>query len=508
MRKHLIHINSMDASGGQAKLPPIEEVEYGELVVNYGSGHETIMLKNSDDEIISFKSDRYYSGTYATIQYVDEKIAEGGGGIFTGITEDITELSGYAETHTSQISELSGASHSHANKTVLDGIDEEKITQWDAAEKNVISAISVNNAPLLINNKGVNIDLSRYATQSYVDERIVEIVGGGTIELDGYAKVEDVAQDFVNALQSAQTFANAAETDAVASAKTYIDTKIQASGHVHSNKTELDKIQDGDVAKWNASEADAVASSKSYTDAAFTSAYTNALASGSGYTDAVVAAAKTELQGKIDTLSGVSHSHENKDELDKIQDGDVEKWNAAEADAVASSKSYTDAAFTSAYTNAVSSASSHADTAITAAKTEVYDSAKTYTDTEIASLVGSDTGKTIREIATDELAAQLIPSGAQQSLDTLQEIADWIQSHPDDASAMNTDIRRVSGWVMEVSAHVATIETTIANLDSRIQQVISTYIKGATNQISITDGGAQITVAFDENAIFGDKEEF
>ena len=347
-------------------------------------------------------------------------------------TTQIANLSGYAETHTSQISELSGASHSHANKTVLDGINEGKITQWDAAEENVISAISVNNAPLLINDKGVNIDLSSYATQSYVDERIVEIVGGGTIELDGYAKVEDVAQDFVNALQSAQTFANAAETDAVASAKTYIDTKIQASGHVHSNKTELDKIQDGDVAKWNASEADAVASSKSYTDAAFTSAYTNA----------------------------------------------------------------------------VSSASSHADTAITAAKTEVYDSAKTYTDTEIASLVGSDTGKTIREIATDELAAQLITSGAQASMDTLEEIAAWIQAHPDDAAAMNKDIRRVSGWVMEVSAHVATIETTIANLDSRIQQVISTYIKGATNQISITDGGAQITVAFDENAIFGDKEEF
>ena len=396
MRKHLIHINSMDASGGQAKLPPIEEVEHGELVVNYGTGHETIMLKNSDDEIISFKSDLYYSDTYATIQYVDEKIAGGGGGISTGVTEDITELSGYmsthttqianlsgyAETHTSQISELSGASHSHANKTVLDGIDEEKITQWDAAEENVISAISVNNAPLLINDKGVNIDLSSYATQSYVDERIVEIVGGGSIDLDGYAKVEDVAQDFVNALQSAQTFADAAETDAVASAKTYIDAKIQASGHVHSNKTELDKVQDGDVEKWN------------------------------------------------------------------------------------------------------------------------------NTATGLTSIIGSDTGKTIREIATEELAAQLIPSGAQQSLDTLQEIADWIQSHPDDASAMNTDIRRVSGWVVEVSAHVATIESTIANLDSRIQQVISAYITGTTNQISITNGGSQITVAFDENAIFGDKEEF
>ena len=34
----------------------------------------------------------------------------------------------------------------------------------------------------------------------------------------------------------------------------------------------------------------------------------------------------------------------------------------------------------------------------------------------------------------------LIPEDAQESLDTLKEIADWIQNHPDDAAAMNTRI--------------------------------------------------------------------
>ena len=60
--------------------------------------------------------------------------------------------------------------------------------------------------------------------------------------------------------------------------------------------------------------------------------------------------------------------------------------------------------------------------------------------TAIATLNGEDTGKSVRTIANEELAAQLIPSNAKEALDTLQEIAAWIQAHPDDASAMNGKI--------------------------------------------------------------------
>ena len=61
---------------------------------------------------------------------------------------------------------------------------------------------------------------------------------------------------------------------------------------------------------------------------------------------------------------------------------------------------------------------------------------KTLVDT----LIGSDSGKSARTIANEELAAQLIPATADEALDTLQEIAAWIQEHPDDASAMNAAI--------------------------------------------------------------------
>ena len=79
--------------------------------------------------------------------------------------------------------------------------------------------------------------------------------------------------------------------------------------------------------------------------------------------------------------------------------------------------------------------------------------AGTYDDTELRgliankadasivnTLIGSDSNKSARTIANEELAAQLITANADASLDTLQEIAAWIQSHPGDASAMNSAI--------------------------------------------------------------------
>ena len=77
---------------------------------------------------------------------------------------------------------------------------------------------------------------------------------------------------------------------------------------------------------------------------------------------------------------------------------------------------------------------------------------------EVDTLIGDDTGKSVRTIANEELAAQLIPEDAAESLNTLQEIAAWIQSHPDDASAMNSAIAALQAKVdtgdQTVSAYV------------------------------------------------------
>lgn len=94
-----------------------------------------------------------------------------------------------------------------------------------------------------------------------------------------------------------------------------------------------------------------------------------------------------------------------------------------------------------------------------AANTAAIEAHKTVIDAKVTTLIGSDDNKSVRTIANEELAAQLIPSDAKESLDTLQEIAEWIQQHPDDASAMNIAITALQNLVGTIPT--GTTSTTI-----------------------------------------------
>lgn len=83
-------------------------------------------------------------------------------------------------------------------------------------------------------------------------------------------------------------------------------------------------------------------------------------------------------------------------------------------------------------------------------------------ESDIATLVGSDEGKSARTIANEELTKQLIPSSAQESLDTLQEIAAWIQDHPGDAAEMNDKISLNTQAIAKLNG-AETIEGSVAH---------------------------------------------
>lgn len=77
--------------------------------------------------------------------------------------------------------------------------------------------------------------------------------------------------------------------------------------------------------------------------------------------------------------------------------------------------------------------------------TQMIDDAKTaatYDDTalktRVATLEGSDAGKSARAIAAEETAK--IVAGADTAYDTLKEVSDWISSHKTDAASMNSAI--------------------------------------------------------------------
>lgn len=124
---------------------------------------------------------------------------------------------------------------------------------------------------------------------------------------------------------------------------------------------------------------------------------------------------------------------------------------------------------------------------------------------KIERLIGSDVDESAREIAIKVLAEQLIPENAQDSLDTLKEIADWIQKHPEDVTALNTAIeenKRVLNYI-----NVGTeSEIVPQSVDERINSAISdldieSYAKAA-DQASIA---ARVKVI--EDAPYATSEE-
>ena len=68
----LIHIKSKQRGEDNLspKLPTCEQLEYGEIAINYGKDIETIAIKNENDEIVKFIPE------YKIKEYVDERIAE------------------------------------------------------------------------------------------------------------------------------------------------------------------------------------------------------------------------------------------------------------------------------------------------------------------------------------------------------------------------------------------------------------------------------------------------
>ena len=101
---------------------------------------------------------------------------------------------------------------------------------------------------------------------------------------------------------------------------------------------------------------------------------------------------------------------------------------------------------------------------------------KTAVDYKVTTLIGSDADKSVRTIANEELAAQLIPENAAESLDTLQEIAAWIQKHPGDASAMNAAIEALQTKVGDTSVS--------AQIESAITALKNGDIKNAVDRIA------------------------
>lgn len=109
---------------------------------------------------------------------------------------------------------------------------------------------------------------------------------------------------------------------------------------------------------------------------------------------------------------------------------------------------------------------------------------------KVTTLIGEDASKSVRTIANEELAKQLIAEGADVKLDTLQEIAAWIQQHPKDAAAMN--------------AAIEALKTKVGNIpEDATSDTIVAYIKEVVDAEKSRAEGAESGIATRVTALEG-----
>lgn len=60
---------------------------------------------------------------------------------------------------------------------------------------------------------------------------------------------------------------------------------------------------------------------------------------------------------------------------------------------------------------------------------------------KLTTLIGTDADKSVRTIANEELAAQLLSGEADADFKTLQQLAAWLEDHPEDVAAINKAIQ-------------------------------------------------------------------
>lgn len=93
----------------------------------------------------------------------------------------------------------------------------------------------------------------------------------------------------------------------------------------------------------------------------------------------------------------------------------------------------------------------------------------------VTALIGEDTGKTVRAISAEEVAK--IVAGADESYNTLKEIADWILSDTTGAAKMATDIDRLDA-ILEGIGGEGEQATVVAYVEAMINALgIADYAK-------------------------------
>lgn len=313
------------------------------------------------------------------------------------------------------------------------------------------------------------------------------------------------AQGYANAKDDAIAAAKKAGTDA----QTSVNALSAKVGTVADNKTVVQMISDAQAAATYDDTTVKAGIQTNKDDIAALNALVGDTAVATQISTAVTAA-KTELKGgtsDTDASATIAGAKKYADKLDTAMDARVDALEASIGEGGSVSAQITaeinkldkaDTAVDGKYVSAVS----ETDGIITVTRADLPDYSETYAakkhthavadvtglQTEldkVTTLIGSDASKSVRTIANEELAAQLIPENAKESLNTLQEIAQWIQDHPDDVTAIHAAIAALQTKVGDtsVAAQIKAVTDPIAakSHEHANKALLDTYTQTETN---------------------------
>ena len=227
-RKQLIHLHTPNV-----KMPEKDLLNLGEIAVQHNDAEAALYIQKNNGDIAKF-----IDATAVDAKIEVEKVrAEGAEGTLNGKIESLTSavtdnekvvatalnqivksvgldengnsplpknasLTDASKDVTNKVSTIESSNHTHANKTVLDGITTEKVNAWNSAKADAISSAKT------------YVDSLNTAMDSRVD-----VLETSSHTHANKAVLDDITTEKVNAW-------DAAKADAISSAKTYTDSAI------------------------------------------------------------------------------------------------------------------------------------------------------------------------------------------------------------------------------------------------------------------------------------------
>lgn len=236
--------------------------------------------------------------------------------------ENKTVLDGIDADKITAWDEASSKTHEHENKTVLDGVTEEKVAGWDKAVTDDHTHDNKSELDGITAEKITNWDSAGDKVHEHENKEVLDGISVDKITAYDKAVTDDHTHDNKEAL------------DAITNTKLEGYDKAATDSHVHENKTVLDGITDENVTNWN----DAVAKSHAHENKEVLDGITTEKIT--AYDKAVT---DDHTHGNILTLNKITeekmigydmaaadhHLHMNKTTLDSIEDVNVTAWNDA-----------------------------------------------------------------------------------------------------------------------------------------------------------------------------------